>query len=425
MYFLYNILVFIVSLILKIAALFNKKIKLFVDGRKKTTSKIQKIIFKTDQVIWMHCASLGEFEQGRPIIEKLKEQYPTYKLVLTFFSPSGYEVVKNYEMADVVCYLPLDSKQKAKRFLDMVNPKLVVFVKYEFWPNILKELNKRNVKTILISGIFRENQAFFKWYGGWMRKSLNAFEHFFVQNENSKLLLNRINFKNVTVSGDTRFDRVYEITKQDNQLTFIEEFKNNNYTLVAGSTWKEDEELLVDYINNSASEKEKFIIAPHNINAEEIERLKNSITKKTALFSEKHFDERDLSNDQKYQHAKKLKDFQVFIIDTVGILTKIYSYATVAYVGGGFTKSGVHNVLEPATFGIPIIIGPNYHKFNEAIDLVKEEACFVVNDSKKLSVLLNKLFQLKQNREKAGNKALDYVIDKTGATTKILYYLKR
>jgi 3-deoxy-D-manno-octulosonic-acid transferase len=425
MYFLYNILVFAIRFMLKTAALFTKKIRLFIDGRKETASKIQHVISKTDQVIWMHCASLGEFEQGRPILEKLKVQYPTHKLVLTFFSPSGYEVVKNYKMADVICYLPLDSRQNAKNFLDMVHPELAVFVKYEFWPNFLKELDIRKVKTILVSGIFREDQAFFKWYGGWIRKSLNAFEHFFVQDENSKTLLNGINFSNVTVSGDTRFDRVYEITKQDNQLGFIEEFKNDNYTLVAGSTWKEDEELLVDYINNSASEKEKFIIAPHNINSEDILRLKKSISKRTALFSEKSLGRTDLIQSEKTLDENKPENVQVYIIDTVGLLTKIYSYADVAYVGGGYTKSGVHNVLEPATFGVPIIIGPNYHKFIEAVDLVNAEACFVVNESKKLSVLLKKLFKSKQNRDKAGNTALKYVIEKTGATDKILYYLKR
>ncbi len=411
MYFLYNLLVLTANFSLKIIAPFNKKIKPFIEGRKQTFQKLTNAISKNDEVIWFHCASLGEFEQGRPIFEKLKEQYPTYKFVLTFFSPSGYEVRKNYNLADVVCYLPLDTKLNARKFLDIVQPKLVVFVKYEFWPNILKELKVREIKTILVSGIFRRNQVFFKWYGGWMRKSLIAFDHFFVQDKNSKSLLNSINSTNVTVSGDTRFDRVYEITKQDNTLSFIEEFKDNKYTLVAGSTWKEDEQLLVDYINNNASEDEKFIIASHNINSEDIQKLKNSITKKTVLFSEKE--------------NLNLSTYQVFIIDTIGILTKIYSYGDIAYVGGGYTKSGVHNVLEPATFGMPIIIGPNYYKFNEAIDLVKEETCFVINDSKKLSVLLKKLFQLKDFREKTGNRALKYVIDKTGATTKILYYLKK
>ncbi|MBG7631212.1 MAG: 3-deoxy-D-manno-octulosonic acid transferase, partial [Bacteroidetes bacterium] len=268
----------------------------------------------------------------------------------------------------------------------------------------------RETKTILVSGIFRKEQAFFKWYGSWMRKSLKAFSHFFVQDQNSEKLLNNINYSNVTVSGDTRFDRVFEITKQNNELDFIAAFTNNTYTLVAGSTWKEDEDLLVDYINNHASEKEKFIIAPHNINKNEIDNLIKSISKKTVLFSEKE--------------EKDLKGFQVFIVDTIGILTKIYSYANIAYVGGGYTKSGVHNVLEPATFGIPVVIGPNYQKFNEAVELVENEACFVVDNSQKLSVLLSDFFSENQKREKASSNALNYVVNKTGATSKILNYLK-
>jgi 3-deoxy-D-manno-octulosonic-acid transferase len=411
MYFLYNILVYIVDVLLKIIALFSKKIKLFVEGRKATFQKLENTISKDNEVIWFHCASLGEFEQGRPILEKLKEQYPNYKFVLTFFSPSGYEVRKNYEMADVVCYLPLDTTNNAKKFLAIVNPKLAIFVKYEFWPNMLRELKRQEIKTILVSGIFRENQLFFKWYGSWMRKSLNAFEHFFVQDKTSQELLKKIGLKNSTISGDTRFDRVYEITKQDNQLNFIDEFRDGYYTLVAGSTWKEDEKLLVDYINNKASEKEKFIIAPHNINSKDIEELKNSISKKVVLFSKKG--------------NYKLNEFQVFIIDTIGILTKIYNYADVAYVGGGYTKSGVHNLLEPAVFGVPIIIGPNYIKFNEAIELVNKKACFVVNNSQKLFTLLKEFFQHKQNREEVGSRAHNYVVSKKGATTRILNYLKK
>lgn len=417
MYFLYNILILIAGFALKIAALFNKKIKLFIDGRKQTFFKLQQAIAETDEVIWIHCASLGEFEQGRPIIEKLKLKFPTKKVVITFFSPSGYEVRKNYEFADVVCYLPLDSVQNAKRFLKIVHPQLAIFVKYEFWPNLLKELKIGNIETLLISGIFRENQSFFNWYGGWMLKSLTTFSHFFVQDENSKHLLNSIDFNNVTVSGDTRFDRVFEITQQNNKLPFIAEFIDNKYTLVAGSTWKEDETMLVDYINNKASENEKFIIAPHNIHANDIADLKNSISKKVVLFSEKPLDSA--------QGGKNLADYQVFIIDTVGILTKIYSYANIAYVGGGFTKTGVHNVLEPATFGIPILIGPNYHKFNEAIDLVKNKACFVVANSKELSLHLENFFQSDEMRLKTGERAKKQVADKTGATAKILEFIEK
>jgi 3-deoxy-D-manno-octulosonic-acid transferase len=397
--------------VLKLIALFNKKIHLFVEGRKEVFVKLNGEISKKDKVIWMHCASLGEFEQGRPILEKLKTTYPTHKLVLTFFSPSGYEVRKNYEIPEVVCYLPLDTKKNARQFISIVNPQLAIFVKYEFWPNFLKALKNRNIQTILVSGIFRKDHFFFKWYGGWMRQSLKAFSHFFVQDTNSKKLLNSINFENVTVSGDTRFDRVVEITQQNNELNFISDFVNNSYTLVAGSTWKEDELLLVDYINHHASENEKFIIAPHNIKSEDIQQLKKSIVKNTVLFSEKE--------------GKNLHDFQVFIIDTIGILTKIYSYATIAYVGGGFTKSGVHNVLEPATFGVPIIIGPNYYKFNEVVELVKNEACFVANNSQKLSVLLSEFFIQNKKRENAGSNAINYVKNKTGATLKILNYLKK
>ena len=410
MQFLYNILIFKASLVLKIIAIFNKKIKLFVDGRKETFTKLKQHINKTDKVIWMHCASLGEFEQGRPILEKLKEKHPTKKLVLTFFSPSGYEVRKNYKEADVVCYLPLDSAKNAKKFLNIVHPETAIFVKYEFWPNLLKELKIRNIDTILISGIFRKDQAFFKWYGSFMRKALSSFSCFFVQDKLSETLLKSIRIEHVSTCGDTRFDRVYEITKQDTQLDFVSKFKNNCYTLVAGSTWKEDEELLVNYINSSASEKEKFIIAPHNINEKEIQELKNSISKKVVLFSE--------------NGEKKLEAYQVFIIDTIGILTKVYSYADIAYVGGGYTKSGVHNVLEPATFGRPIIIGPNYSKFIEVKELVDREACFSVNNSQKLSVLLSSFFIDKIKRLETGSRALNYVINKTGATTKILKYLK-
>jgi 3-deoxy-D-manno-octulosonic-acid transferase len=410
MQILYNILVFKVSLALKVIALFNKKVKLFVEGRAKTFEKLKNNISPSDTVIWMHCASLGEFEQGRPILEKIKEKHPTKKLVLTFFSPSGYEIRKNYNGADVVCYLPLDSVKNAKKFLNIVHPETAIFVKYEFWPNFLKELKTRDIDTILISGIFRENQAFFKWYGGFMRKALSAFSYFFVQDKVSETLLKSINLNNVIACGDTRFDRVYEITKQDNKLDFISKFKNNTYTLVAGSTWKEDEELLVNYINNEASEKEKFIIAPHNINAKDIQELKNSFSKKVVLFSEKE--------------SENLENYQVFIIDTIGILTKVYSYADIAYVGGGYTKSGVHNVLEPATFGLPIIIGPNYSKFIEVKELVDLKACFSVNNSKKLSVLLSSFFIDKIKRLETGSRALNYVIDKTGASAKILKYLK-
>lgn len=385
---------------------FNKKLNLFVNGRNQSFNQLQSIK-ETDEVIWFHCASLGEFEQGRPIIEKIKRENSSLKIVLTFFSPSGYEVRKNYEFADVICYLPLDTSQKAKRFLDLIHPKMAVFVKYEFWPNILKELNTRNIPTILVSGIFRKEQKFFKKgvLANFMKKSLQTFSHFFVQDEHSKKLLNSIDLQQVTVSGDTRFDRVFEITKQDNTLDFIADFVQDKHILVAGSTWKKDEELLIDYINYHATLEEKFIIAPHNI--KDIQNLKQAFNKEVTLFSD----------------TVKNNNAQVFIVDTIGVLTKVFSYAHVAYIGGGFEK-GIHNILEPATFGLPVIIGPKYQKFKEAIDLVELKGCFVVKNNSNLIEILQSLKIDKHFREKTANISKKYILDHLGATEQIFNYIK-
>ena len=407
MYFLYNIAIYISVFILKLISLFNKKILLFLTGRKETFSKLESAISINDKTIWFHCASLGEFEQGRPIMEEIKKNYKDYKIVLTFFSPSGFEVQKNFAFADVIVYLPLDTRANANKFLSIVHPKIAVFVKYEFWPNILNELKKQKIETILISGIFRKEQTFFKRYGSWMRKSLKAFSHFFVQNEISKNLLQSIGLENITVSGDTRFDRVYEITKQDNSLDFIAKFKQNKYTLVAGSTWPKGEKYLVNYINFHASENEKFIIAPHNINEQQINELQNSITKSTTKFTDTN---RDYSA-------------QVFILNTIGILTKVYNYADVAYVGGGFGKGGLHNVLEPATFGLPLIIGPNFDKFQEAVDLVKLGSCKSVQNQKEMDFELQKLSNNVSYREKNGEISKGYILKNIGATQIILKYI--
>jgi len=409
MNFLYNIAIFVTEILLNIIALFDKKIRLFIQGRKNIFTKLESKISETDKTIWFHCASLGEFEQGRPIIEYLKNNFPHYKIVLTFFSPSGFEVRKNYEFVDVIVYLPLDSNSNAQKFIRIVHPTMAVFVKYEFWPNLLKQLKKNKIETILVSGIFRKNQAFFKSYGFWMKNSLKAFSHFFVQNSASKKLLEEIGFNNITISGDTRFDRVIEITKQNNDLDFFERFTQNKNTLVAGSTWPKDEEYLVNYINFHASENEKFIIAPHNIEQPEIKRLKDSLNKKTILFSGK----------------KKDNNANVLIVDTIGILTKIYSYADYAYIGGGFGKDGVHNVLEPASFGIPLIIGPNFKKFQEAVDLVELNACEIVNNSEDFKKCLAKLYQDKAYRNKKGKITKEYIINNIGATKIILNYITK
>ena len=397
------------SQIVKIMALFSPKIKLFVDGRKTVFETLSKKIGPVDKTIWFHAASLGEFEQGLPVMEKIKQEYPNHKIVVTFFSPSGYEVRKSNTIADVTVYLPLDTKSNAQRFLKLVHPDLVFFIKYEYWPNYLNELKKADIKTYLISGIFRENQAFFKWYGGFYRNALNTFDYFFVQNESSKKLLQSIGYQNVKISGDTRFDRVVSILDRDNSLAFIEQFKNNTTTIVIGSSWPKDETLLVNFINQS-NENVKFIIAPHNIKTEQIQELKNSISKKAVLFSEKE--------------NQNLAEFQVFIIDNIGILTKIYSYADIAYVGGGFGNPGVHNLLEPATFGIPIVVGPNYSHFAEATALVNLEGCLSIINQNELNDAFNNLISNEDIRHEKGHICETFVQMNKGATDIILNHIR-
>lgn len=405
MLILYNLIIIFASQVVKLLALFSTKMKLFVDGRKEVFSILKSKINTTDKTIWFHAASLGEYEQGLPVIEKIKVQYPNHKIVVTFFSPSGYEVRKNNTVADATVYLPLDTKSNAQKFIKAINPELVFFIKYEYWPNYLNELKKLEIKTYLISGIFREKQAFFKWYGGFYRNALKTFDYFFVQNESSKNLIQSIGFNNVKISGDTRFDRVVSILERDNSLDFIEQFKNNKTTIVIGSSWPKDENLLVNYINN-ASDEIKFIIAPHNIKAEQISNLKSQITKTSVLFSEKSTI--DLSN------------FNVFIIDTIGILTKIYSYADIAYVGGGFGNPGVHNILEPATFGVPIIIGPNYSHFAEATALVHQEGCISISNQNELNNAFNLLINNEDERNEKGHICSTFVQMNKGATDVIL-----
>ena len=410
MFFLYNQIVFIAGFLLKIVAFFSPKMALFVKGRKDVFKTLEAKIQANDKSIWFHAASLGEYEQGLPVIEKIKEKYPSHKIIVTFFSPSGYEVRKNNTVANCTVYLPLDTQKNAKQFIELTNPELVFFIKYEYWPNYLNELKKRNIKTYLISGILRENQAFFKWYGGFYRKSLDAFDFFFVQNESSKQLLQSLSHQNVLVSGDTRFDRVSTILEKNNTLNFIAEFKDNKITVVVGSSWPKDEEIIAQYINQYSNENVKFIIAPHNIKAEQIANLKTLITKPTVLFSEKE--------------NQSLSDQHVFIIDTIGILTKIYSYADIAYVGGGFGNPGIHNILEPATFGIPIVIGPNYSHFAEATALVKLEGCVSIANNKDLLETFDDLIYKPDIRFQKGAICRQFVQQNKGATAIILNHLQ-
>jgi 3-deoxy-D-manno-octulosonic-acid transferase len=411
MLFLYNLVVLLATQIVKLLALFSPKMKLFVNGRKDVFPTLKSKITPNDKTIWFHAASLGEFEQGLPVMEQIKKQFPHHKIIVTFFSPSGYEVRKNNSIADVTVYLPLDTQSNAEKFIKLVHPEMVFFIKYEFWPNYLNELKKQNITTYLISGIFRENQAFFKWYGGFYRTALQTFDYFFVQNDSSKKLIQSIGFNNVKVSGDTRFDRVVSILERNNSLDFIDQFKDNKTTIVIGSSWPKDEHLLVNYINNSTDDV-KFIIAPHNIKSEQIQELKNSITKKTILFSDVRTG-RDLS----------LQEYDVFIIDTIGILTKIYSYADIAYVGGGFGNPGVHNLLEPATFGVPIVLGLNYSHFAEATALVNMNGCISIKDQNQLNEAFDLLINNEDERYEKGHICSTFVQMNKGATDVIMKHI--
>ena len=404
MFFLYNILSLIVKFALKVVALFSPKIKLFVEGRKTVFATLEQKIQPGDKTIWFHAASLGEYEQGLPVMEKVRAMHPDHKIVLTFFSPSGYEVRKNAATADVIVYLPMDTRANAKKFIDLIKPEKVFFIKYEFWPNYLNQLKKTQAQVYLISGLFRESQMFFKWYGGFYRNALKTFSHFFVQYESSKTLLQKIGFNNVTISGDTRYDRVSEILERDNNLPFIEEFIDGKIAVVFGSSWPKDEAMFTDFINQSSGVK--FIIAPHTIGAEHILAIKSSLTKKVILFSEKE--------------GKNLADYDVIIINTIGILTKIYSYADVAYVGGGFGTSGLHNILEPAAFGVPIIIGPNHQKFPEAVAMVHMRGCIAVKNKDEMNDALSSLVYNDDVREETGHVAETFVNMNRGAVNIIL-----
>lgn len=410
MSFLYNIGINFTNYGLKCVAHFNQKIKLGVYGRAKTFSLLENSITKNDKTLWFHCASLGEYEQGLPVFKALRKHYVNHKIVLSFFSPSGFEIRKNSPIADLVVYLPIDTPKNAKRFLDIVNPVLTIFVKYDIWPNFLNTLKKRQLKAILISASFRRNQSYFKFYGKNLRKALFAFQHIFTQNEISKTLLNSINYKNVTVSGDTRFDRVLDQLKQDNNLDFVEEFKANKVCVVAGSTWPEGEAFFIDFINSNISNQIKFIIAPHNIKSIQINSLKEKLHTKTVLFSEKE--------------NQNLKEAQVFIIDTIGILSKIYNYASIAYIGGALGNTGLHNTLEPAVFGVPIIIGNHHHKFPEAKAMIDKGGMFSVSNQKDFTLILNKLASESDFRVKSGSKNREYIEENKGAVIQILDYLR-
>ena len=407
---LYTIGIYIAGFVIQIFAVFNFKLKQGVVGRKETFKTLKSTISSSDKTIWMHCASLGEYEQGLPLLQEVKIKYPNHKILLTFFSPSGYVNKKNTDFADIVVYLPLDTTTNAKRFLDIIKPDLILFVKYEIWPNFLFEIQKRKLKALLISATFRENQIFFKWYGSLMRKALFAFEYIFTQDEKSKQLIENIGYNSVSVSGDTRFDRVSNQLKIDNTIDFIEAFKNHKTTVIFGSSWPEDDALYIPFINSYTSSSIKFIIAPHNINPGYTASLLQQIKKKTICFSE--------------LGSKNPKDYTVFILDTIGYLSKTYSYGDIAYVGGAAGKTGLHNVLEPAVFGIPIIIGKNFDKFPEAKDLIDSKGITSVTNPKKLGLILEALIENPEKRKNLGKINANYITKNRGAVIQIMSYIR-
>lgn len=402
---IYNFGIALFGFALRIAAPLNLKAAQLYKGRKNTWGKI-KDFSAGQKVAWVHCASLGEFEQGRPLIEAIRKDYPDYKIVLTFFSPSGYEVRKNYNMADLVVYLPADTCSNAKRFLKVVNPSLAFFIKYEFWFHYYTALKQANVPVYSISSIFRKNQVFFKWYGKWFQKMLHAVTRFYVQDQKSGELLEQIGLKNFVVAGDTRFDRVTTIANTAADIPVVHEFANQGKVLVAGSSWPEDEVILADYINN-ATENVKLIIAPHEVHESHIEQLIARFKVPVLRYSEKD--------------NKPVHEYRVLVIDTIGLLSAIYRYGSIAYIGGGFGK-GIHNTLEAATYGMPVIFGPKYQKFKEAVDLIGVGGAFTIGTYEDFSKVMISLWSADSNKfiENAGLASKNYVQGMCGATPMIM-----
>ncbi|MCD6366109.1 MAG: 3-deoxy-D-manno-octulosonic acid transferase, partial [Bacteroidales bacterium] len=377
MKFFYNIGIGLYGFAIQFVALFNLKAKLWVAGRKQIFEKISNALSKeTRPVIWIHCSSLGEFEQGRPIIESLHRDLKTHALVLTFFSPSGFEIRKDYDQADYVFYLPLDTPRNVKKFLGFVKPTLAVFVKYEFWLNYLNEIKKREIPAVLMSAKFRNDQLFFKSYGKFYRKSIFAFEHIFVQNEESRKLLNNIGYSQVSVAGDTRFDRVAEIAGNAKQFSEIQRFVGGGLVVIAGSTWEKDEDIIADFFNRHPDEDLKLILAPHEINQRHLEQIKRKFKETVFFYTE-------------MRKSVPAKNVRILVVDTIGMLSSVYQYGSIAYIGGGFGK-GIHNVLEPATFGMPVIFGTNYQKFSEAVDLIRLKGGFSIKNKTDLDEIISK-----------------------------------
>lgn len=403
MKYLYDFGIHIYVLLVRLLSPFNSKARLWTSGRKDWKRRLKEKVNRDNTNIWIHCASLGEFEQGRPLIEAIKKIKPAYRIILTFFSPSGYEIRKNYSNADYVCYLPADTPGNAGEFIKLVNPAAVIFVKYEFWNNYTFLLNRSAIPLYLISGIFRKEQHFFKWYGGFFRNMLFRFNHCFVQDHQSMTLLKGIGIENVTVAGDTRFDRVLEIADTAKNLPQIEVFRGVEKLFLAGSSWHQDEEIISRYINQYP-DKMKWVFAPHEIDKHNIERLEKLFRTKVARFS---------------GFTEKSADARVLIIDNIGMLSSAYRYAHIAEIGGGFGK-GIHNVLEAACWGIPVIFGPNHKKFREAVELLNLDGARCFSSYGEFSGIIDSWLSENDEYLKSAGNALKYVKGNAGATIKIL-----
>jgi len=402
---LYNIFLFVYQAAIRIAALFNPKAKKWIEGRRDILQKIKTTLPHNEKRIWFHCASVGEFEQGRPLIEAIKHQHPEYKILLTFFSPSGFELRKNYEFADYIFYLPMDGRKRSAKFIRMANPSLAVFVKYEFWYYYICNLEKNNIPIALISATFRKEQPFFKWYGGLFREMMRKLSFIFVQDLQSQKLLAEIDIsKNVSVTGDTRYDRVFAIAQTAQRFLVIEEWKGNSKLLIAGSTWAADEQLLRHYSEALPSDW-KMIIAPHEVNPARIQSVKSTFSN-SLLYSE-------------LPHKTESTP-RVLIIDNIGMLSSLFRYGEIAYIGGGFSKGGIHNTLEPAVFGLPVIFGPEYEKFVEARTLVEHELAFSVNDSPNFQARLQELIGDPALLHRKKLELREFVRQNVGVTNKIM-----
>lgn len=406
MHILYNLGIRIYYFLVLLASLWNEKAKRWIHGRREWEQHLKGRFGKSDKVIWFHCASLGEFEQGRPLIESVRKRYPDYKILLTFFSPSGYEKRKSYEEADMVSYLPLDTAQNARKFLALVPVEKVFFIKYEFWLHFLRAIREQNISVYLVSGNFRSGQLFFKWYGAWYKKFLHYFTHIFVQNRESMELLNGAGIEHATVTGDTRFDRVIKIAKETVSKDYLLTFSNKKPVIIAGSTWEKDEEILHKVYEQIGS-RCNWIIAPHEPSRKNIDRLSGQFAE-NVLYSE-------------ISEVNEIHE-RVILVDTIGHLSSLYQYGTIAYIGGGFGR-GIHNILEAAVFGLPLVFGPNFHDFQEARELISYGVAYVIKHPKLLYSTIDGLVNSEKQRKIIAETAESYIIKSVGATDKIVDFV--